>query len=319
MAKARTDRSERRCVDLIHGRSEVAETGRHQEQICQSSAEHGQHLSFRAFVVGHYLPFAREHKRNWKREEFNLSHHIFPYLGEYPLVEVSAATLKGWAEALQQSGFAYSTCFRYFWLAKYILNCAVRWGFLASDRPFKDALMERGAPRRPEILTHGEALELVRLLKEHRNRCVAGAIHLLLLTGAGKSEILCARWEDLDFANRTLVSRQTPSGRPRLIPLTDEAVEVICGLPRRKDVPWLFFTRTGKHVTSLSRVWAKIRAALGRPELHLQDLRHTFASILLGAGVGQNDLHSIMGHYMPDTLAMVREAQLIKKPETAMV
>jgi len=284
----------------------VTENGRHQKTNCQSSTEHAGNLSFQSFVSGHYLPFARQYKRNWKREEVNLTKHILPYLGEYPLAGISSSALKGWTNAFQQSGYAHSTCCRHFWLVKYILNCAVRWGVLASDKAFKDALMERSSPRTPEMLNREEAVRMVQLLEEHPNRSVASAIHLLLLTGAGKSEILCASWEDIDFSRRTLFTKQTPSGRPRLIPLNEQAVRLIENLPRRENVPWLFFTRSGKRITSLWYVWNEIRTALGRPELHLQDLRHTFAGILFNMGFNQNDLHSIMGHYMPETLALVR-------------
>ena len=48
---------------------------------------------------------------------------------------------------------------------------------------------------------------------------------------------------------------------------------------------------------------------LGLP-LRLQDLRHSFANFLVSIGINQRDLHSILGHYKPETLALVRNNTL---------
>ena len=128
----------------------------------------------------------------------------------------------------------------------------------------------------------------------------------MLLTGASKSEILYARWEDVDLVNGTLVTNKTFTGRPHLIPLNNEALKLIHSLPRRDDVPWLFFTRNGTRLAAITREWYEIREQLGRPELRLQDLRHSFANFLVSIGINQRDLRTILGHYKPETLALVR-------------
>ena len=38
----------------------------------------------------------------------------------------------------------------------------------------------------------------------------------------------------------------------------------------------------------------------------LQDLRHSFANFLVSIGINQRDLRGILGHYKPETLALVR-------------
>ena len=258
------------------------------------------------FVQERYLPFVQENKRSWKADKSNLERHILPHLGSYRLSDISTDILKSWVSTLELTGLSYSSCFRLFWLAKYVLNCAVRWGVLASDAAFKAANLPAMPHRQPVLLGAEDILRLIDILKTYRHRAAASAIHLMLLTGASKSEILYARWEDVDLVNGTLVTDKTFTGRPHLIPLNNEALKLIHSLPRRDDVPWLFFTRNGTRLSCITREWYQIRGLLGRPEMRLQDLRHSFANFLVSIGINQRDLRTILGHYKPETLALVR-------------
>lgn len=258
------------------------------------------------FTHERYLPFARENKRSWKADQSNLERHVLPHLGAYRLSDITTEVLMDWTNTLKLTGLTYSSCFRMFWLVKYVLNCAVRWGMLASNAAFKAANLPAKPGRKPVLLNSADVLQLLEVLKNYRHRASANAIHLMLLTGASKSEILYARWEDVDFERGTLFTDHTFTGRPHLIPLNNEALKLIHSLPRRDDVPWLFFTRNGTRLSSITREWYQIRGLLGRPEMRLQDLRHSFANFLVSIGINQRDLRGILGHYKPETLALVR-------------
>lgn len=260
------------------------------------------------FVRDHYLPFARRNKRSWKADESNLERHILPHLGSCRLSEISADVLKTWTHTLELTGLAHSSCFRQFWLAKSVLNCAVRWGMLDSDAAFKAANFPLGPSRVPALLDLPDLVRLLEILRNDPHQASCGAIRLMLLTGASKSEVLYARWEDVDFKRRVLSTTRTFTGRPRLIPLNSEALKLLRNLPRRPGVPWLFFTRNGTRLQSITREWYRIREQLGRPDMRLQDLRYSFASFLVGMGVSQNALRAILGHYKPETLMLVRQA-----------
>ena len=257
------------------------------------------------FAEERYLPFAREHKRSWKTDQRYLNAHILPFLGDCPLAEISEKTLKDWCSVLEGSGLAPSSCYRIFWLVKYMLNCAVRWQVLADDSAFKKAVYLRCKKRPPELLSHEEALRLIHLIQEYPGRSSAQAIHLLLLTGAGKAEILNARWEDLDLRRGILLSSQTFTGRVRPIPLNSEARKLIQKLPRREGVPWLFSSANGRRLVSLHYTWNMLRIRLGRPTLRLADLRHCFAGFLIDMGLRRKELNNILGHYLPETLSLL--------------
>lgn len=264
-------------------------------------------LSFEHFARERYLPFARERKRSWKTDLRYLERHVLPYLGASALADISEETLKDWMTRLEASGMSPSSCCRIFWLVKYMLNCAVRWRLLESDKAFKHASCIKEVPRRPAPLSMEDALKLIHILDEKPDNVNMQAIRLMLLTGACKSEILHARWEDVDLSRGLLSTSMTVTRRRRLIPLNKEAMTFIRSLKKQGDCPWLFPSSRGKPLSSLHYTWNAVRRQLGRPELRLQDLRHSFAHFLMNMGIQQTELRTIMGHYRPDTLALVKK------------
>ena len=263
---------------------------------------------FDNFVRASYLPYVQQNKRSWKTDERYLNRHILPYLGPCPLAEISEDTLDGWLSTLEDNGLSSSSCYRLFWLVKYILNFAVQVGALKSDAAFQNMVVRKSKPQRsPKILTPAEALKLIHLLEEYADRPSAQAIHLLLLTGASKSEILYARWQDVHLRRAVLATTMTYTGQSRLIPLNTESIRLIRRLPRRKDVPWLFASSSGQRLTSFFYTWNLLRTRLGRPELRIQDLRHSFAGFLMDMGIPQTGLCSFMGHYRTKILETVKQ------------
>ena len=253
---------------------------------------------FEEFVRSSYLPYVQQNKRSWKTDERYLNRHILPYLGSCPLTEISEEKLRGWLSTLEDNGLSSSSRYRLFWLVKYILNFAVRVGALKSDAAFQNMVVRKNKQQRaPGILTPAEALKLVHLLEEYADRPSAQAIHLLLLTGASKSEILYARWQDVHLRRAVLATKMTYTGQSRLIPLNTEAIRLIRRLPRRKEVPWLFTSSSGQRLTSVFYTWNLLRTRLGRPELRIQDLRHCFANFLMEMGIPQPELCNFMGNY----------------------
>ncbi len=263
---------------------------------------------FEEFVRSSYLPYVQQNKRSWKTDERYLNRHILPYLGSCPLTEISEEKLRGWLSTLGDNGLSPSSRYRLFWLVKYILNFAVRVGALKSDTAFQNMIVRKSKPQRaPEILTPSEALKLVHLLEEYADRPSAQAIHLLLLTGASKSEILYARWQDVHLRRAVLATTMTYTGQSRLIPLNTESIRLIRRLPRRKDVPWLFASSSGQRLTSVFYTWNLLRTRLGRPDLRIQDLRHSFAGFLMDMGIPQTELCSFMGNYRAKILETVKQ------------
>jgi integrase len=139
-------------------------------------------------------------------------------------------------------------------------------------------------------------------LGTNRNVQVGQMIRLLLYTGARKREILDARWDEIDFNRRllTVPAARSKSKKPRHIPLSDAAIELLLSVPRQDDIPWVFFNpKTKKPPVSFFYAWDTIRQKIGLKDLRLHDLRHSYASFLVNAGRSLYEVQKLLGHHDP--------------------
>lgn len=68
-------------------------------------------------------------------------------------------------------------------------------------------------------------------------------------------------------------------------------------LPRLADNPFVVpGDRQGRHLVNLEKPWRRIRDLARLPDVPLQDLRHSFASVGAGAGFGLPIIGALLGH-----------------------
>ena len=257
----------------------------------------GNRLTFSAFIHEHYTPHAKSRKRSWKAEQGILRRDILPALGELRLDSITRFTLIRWQESMFGKGLAASTCNRALFLLKYAFNCARRWGFIA-ESPARDVLVLPEKEFRERYLSEEEARRLLNALDTEKDRQAAQVVKLLLFTGARKSEILAARWENVDVGRCILTVPLSKSGKARHIPLSDAALKVLAKIPRNSK--WLFPSpKTEGHMTSIFKAWDRVRSKAMLKDVRLHDLRHSFASFLVNDGCSLYEVQKILGHHDP--------------------
>lgn len=164
--------------------------------------------------------------------------------------------------------------------------------------------------RVPEIPTLREADEEVRYLTVEDEARVLEHLHhndpdlwriavFMVDTGARAGEAARLRWEHVDLDRGSVSFTRTKSGRPRSVPLTRRAADVLRGARPEDRIrnPTVFpgwLDRRGC-VTPLSARWRAAAAAVGL-DRRLHDLRHTFASRLAQRGAGIQAIQQLLGH-----------------------
>ena len=138
------------------------------------------------------------------------------------------------------------------------------------------------------------------------------AIRLLMLTGCRSGEILSLRWEDVDLDRGELRLPDSKTGA-RIVHLGDPAIEVLRGIQRKGDSPWVIRgLKRGTHLAFLHGPWRLILERAGIGNLRIHDLRHSFASGGLLVGEGLPMIGKLLGHNKVQTTA--RYAHLANDP-----
>ena len=98
-----------------------------------------------------------------------------------------------------------------------------------------------------------------------------------MLTGCRRNEILCLRWDDLNFDTGEMRLPDSKTGA-RTVPMASAAADVLKGLPRTPDSPWVFpGKKKGTRLVNLNDSWDRVRRRAGLDGVRLHDLRHTSA------------------------------------------
>ncbi len=173
---------------------------------------------------------------------------------------------------------------------RHILVWAVDEGILTVNPLSRLRLVpERRKPR--AVLSVDEEERLLAAAAEHLRPIVITALD----TGMRRGELLHQRWEHLDWDRKLLfVSKsKTAGGEGREIPLGERVYPLL--LAQRQETG-LVFTFHGQPIHQIKTAWkAAIRRA-GIRYLRFHDLRHTFNTRLMEAGVMQEIRKALMGH-----------------------
>lgn len=177
---------------------------------------------------------------------------------------------------------------------RHILFWAVDEGLLLSN-PLNRLRLERERKRKRPVLSLPEEDLLLPAAAPHLRSLTIAALD----AGMRRGELLTQRWEDVDFARRLLcvTHSKTPEGESREIPLTSRLFNLLWGT--RED-EGLIFTFEGKPIRSVKTAWKAALRRAGIRRLRFHDLRHTFNSRLLDAGVLREIRMSLMGHSLGD-------------------
>ena len=249
------------------------------------------------FVAERYLPYVQTYKNSWQTDETVLRIHILPKLGSLALDEIKTDAISDLINAMRADGYAAGTMNRVIVIIRYIYNLARRWKTPGGENNPASGLSAGPEVQRNRFLAEWEAENLVRAIHVDENQTAARSIMLLLLTGARRNEITFAKWDYVDWKNKTLLVPKSKSGRARVIALNQSAIALLTATPRIEGNEYIFPSEvTGKPSASLFFPWARIRERAGLDDVRLHDLRHSFASFLVNRGVSLYVVQGLLGH-----------------------
>lgn len=201
---------------------------------------------------------------------------IEPYCSGVPLTDIVrvAETVK--TDGIK-AGLKPATINRRLAILRRVANLAHdQWGWLDQNLGRRIKLLP-GEARRDIYLTPEQARHLADVCEHPR---VADAIRLVSMSGLREAELLSLTPDQIK--DGCIFIREAKSGKPRLVPIPDEALAIPLPL--------------GITYSTLRTYFERAREAAGLPHIRFHDLRHTYASWFLQSGGDLVALRDLLGH-----------------------
>ena len=259
-----------------------------------------------------YLPWAKEHKKTWRDDDYHYRKHLQPRFGEKSLESITPFDLEKMKselrKGLSQNGraFAPASIKHHLILVRRLFNLAVKWEMYQGANPVKSVEMPKVDNQITEYMSDEELSRLLAVLDNWPFDDSAAFIKFALFTGMRRGELFKLKWEQVDFTRSMItITGSTPMDSPKggkssTIPICKEAMAVLEGLHRTSD--FVFPGKGGKQRTDFKGPWARIRKAAGLPaDFRFHGIRHHFASSLISNGVDLAVVGALLTHKQAQT------------------
>lgn len=150
------------------------------------------------------------------------------------------------------------------------------------------------------VYNHGRTLELeeeAEFLRVAASNKLFPLFRFYLLTGARPSEPMRVTWRDVTGTTLHIAGTKT-TGSDRTIPMSDKLRQLLDELPRTGErlFPYTY--------VNVRRYFEKLRQQLSF-NMTIKDLRHTFGTRCLEAGISMKTVQKWMGHSKYETTANI--------------
>jgi integrase len=203
-----------------------------------------------------------------------------------------------------------ATVNRVFTLLRHLVNQAVAWGHMKNS-PCTGIEQLREDNTRVRYLTQKVLAQLLeagdllasrsvvddRATQKRGNPWLRPLITVAVNSGPRFAELGKLTWDDVDMDRRTLTLRQTKDGTTARLPFNDEVWLTLTTLRKVAANPHVFPGRgPSGRLDNVQRAFKDALELAGIQDFRFHDLRHTFASHLVMAGVDLNTVRELMHH-----------------------
>ncbi len=319
------DVAAKKAADVAHGKDIQADKVKRQRE-----AELNRRRTLGVFLDDVYAPWSAKHQSR-TTDTVRRVKVAFADLLHRSMLDITPWVIDKWRMEQKKGGKAATTVNREMAALKGVLTKAVEWDYLPhhplprgkakaektddagkirylsfdEEQRLRSALDERERKLRTErasantwrkergyeLLPDLWAVAYVDYLKP--------MVLLALNTGMRRGELFKLTWENGNLHTRTITveGATAKSRKTRHIPLNDEALDVLRRWKSQIAVPGLVFpSADGRPLNNVQTAWENLMKAAKIKRFRFHDLRHTFASKLVMAGVDLNTVRELLGH-----------------------
>lgn len=241
---------------------------------------------------------AKIRKRSWRTDEKRWKCHLAQFAHE-PLSRVTTERVSRWLAKIA-AGSGHGAANRTRALLMTMFSIGRKQFGLKIGNPVKDTPRAREMPK-DRFLAPDELARFLTALDAYPEADARDFYWLALFTGQRSGTIARMRWCDLNLKDGiwSIPADDMKAGRPHTIPLSRATVQ---RLEQRYEnaasVYWVFpSSRREGHIEPPRHAWKRLMTAAAiTPPATPHDLRRTFATVGVEAGVGLGEISKLLGH-----------------------
>ena len=253
---------------------------------------------------------------NYRRE---CELHIFPYIGDYQISKITTFQIQRMYNDLRENGrckcidlygkgLSGNTARGIHMLLHEIMEYALKENMILKN-PTNGATIPKIESVELQVLNEKQLKKFMAAIQKDKDW--KDFFYLEIMTGLRRGEICALRWTDFDIVERKLYVNRSVSNNgmigktktyysERVIKLPYSVYQVLVDRKTSSHSEWMFpqpndHTKPITGEAALNRL-KQILEAEGLPSIRFHDLRHTFATHAVSAGIDPKTLSSILGH-----------------------
>jgi site-specific recombinase XerD len=237
--------------------------------------------------VRDYLEHAVLHKspQTVRADRLALNKLIAEYGEQKLLTQLTSKDLGKFLKKLLDTGIKKTSLAVYYRHLKAAFSQAVSWNQLRQN-PFKEIKEPRGRKQSPRYLSPEE---LERIFAAETHPALARLWRFYLWSGVRRREALALTWANIDRRHELIFLPETKNGQVAAVDITPQIAAILDEMPGQVGRLWPW---TPDYV---SHRFARICRQAG-VKARLHDLRHSYASYLLMAGVQLKVVKELLHH-----------------------
>jgi len=246
-------------------------------------------IPFGKMAMEYLEVYSRPNKRSSRRDEISAK-HLVSFFGGSSLQEVTPLDAEKYKQK-RINEVSPNTVNRELACLKHIFSKAKEWGKI-KENPISSVKLFRVDDRRVRYLKKEEIAKLAESCSDYLRPIVIFAIN----TGMRKGEILNLKCTDIDLGNRIISLAQTKNREIREIPINDTVLDLLIRLRKNSKGSHVFSKKDGTPYKDIRGGFRSSLQKAGIRDFRFHDLRHTFASHLVMAGIDLKTVQELLGH-----------------------
>lgn len=242
-----------------------------------------------------YSPWAEGRQRSWEVSRSYMAEQLNRYFGKYILSDFNAELVEQFQSDSLKRGLNAGGTNRLVGLLKSMFTKALDWEMISEDilKRVRKVKAIKGEMSRLRYLSLEEISRFLMSCDDILRPIVICALN----TGMRKGEVVGLKWEQVDLKHGFILLDKTKNNTRREIPINATVKAVFQSVPRRLDITYVFFDNNrGKPYKDFRKRFASALRKAGITDFRFHDLRHTFASHLVMAGVDITTVSKLLGH-----------------------